>query len=112
MPIRGPTCSLSRPRLRRRRSAGSLGPFSKPCLLNKAHSAHDLSLKTLEEMGYAIVIFPSATLLGAIEGSFRMCKSLLEEGKQMPVKDLPGGAGGLNQFFGLERYQELERKFS
>jgi 2-methylisocitrate lyase-like PEP mutase family enzyme len=85
--------------------------FSKPCLLNKAHSAHDLSLKTLEEMGYAIVIFPSATLLGAIEGSFRMCKSLLEEGKQMPVKDLPGGAGGLNQFFGLERYRELERKF-
>jgi len=86
--------------------------FSKPCLLNKAHSAHDLSLKTLEEMGYAIVIFPSATLLGAIEGSFRMCKSLLEEGKQMPVKDLPGGPGGLNQFFGLERYRELERKFS
>jgi 2-methylisocitrate lyase-like PEP mutase family enzyme len=86
--------------------------FSKPCLLNKAHSAHDLSLKTLEEMGYAIVIFPSATLLGAIEGSFRMCKSLLEEGKQMPVKDLPGGPGGLNQFLGLARYRELERKFS
>jgi len=86
--------------------------FSKPCLLNKAHSAHGLSLKTLEEMGYAIVIFPSATLLGAIEGSFRMCKSLLEEGKQMPVTDLPGGAGGLNQFLGLERYRELEKKFS
>ena len=86
--------------------------FSKPCLLNKAHSAPDLSLKTLEEMGYAIVIFPSATLLGALEGSFRMCKSLLEEGKQMPVKDLPGGPGELNQFFGLARYQELERKFS
>jgi 2-methylisocitrate lyase-like PEP mutase family enzyme len=86
--------------------------FSKPCLLNKAHSARDIGLKELEGMGYAIVIFPTVTLLGAIEGSFRMCKSLMEEGRQKPVKDLPFGPEDLNQLFGLARYRELEKKFS
>lgn len=86
--------------------------FSLPCLLNKSHSGQDIGLKVLEEMGYAVVIFPSLSLLGAIEGSYRMCKLLMEEGVQQPVKDMPFGPGKLNQFLGLDKYRELEGKLT
>ena len=84
--------------------------FSHPCLLNKSHSGKDIPLKVLEEMGYGIVIFPSVCLFGAIEGSYRMCKALMEEGVQHPVKEMPFGPGKLSQFLGLDRYRELEGK--
>jgi 2,3-dimethylmalate lyase len=84
--------------------------FSIPCLLNKSHSGQDIALKVLEEMGYSIVIFPSVSLFGAIEGSYRMCKSLMEEGVQRPVKDMPFGPGKLGQFLDLDKYRELEGK--
>jgi 2,3-dimethylmalate lyase len=80
--------------------------FSKPCLLNKSHSAKDMGLKTIEEMGYRLVIFPSVALWGAIEGAFRAYMSLMKDGTVQEVKGLPFGKDGLGPFLGLDRFMK------
>jgi 2-methylisocitrate lyase-like PEP mutase family enzyme len=80
--------------------------FSKPCLLNKSHSAKGMGLKTIEEIGYRLVIFPSVALWGAIEGSLRACMSLMKDGTPQEARDLPFGKDGLGPFLGIDRFMK------
>jgi 2-methylisocitrate lyase-like PEP mutase family enzyme len=85
--------------------------LGKPCLLNMAFGKEPLSLKTVEEMGYAIVIYPTVALVGAVEGAFRMCTSLMEGAQQPQPADLELTFDQLNKICKLAKFQELERKF-
>lgn len=86
--------------------------FSKPCVINMSFGGLDLGFKDLEEMGYAIALYPVATMIGAIEGSFAMCKSLLEEGKQKGPQDILFPFDQFYQLLGLDKFKELENRFS
>lgn len=85
--------------------------LSKPCLYNMAIPNEDIEIKGLEEMGYAIALVPTMTLHAAIGGCFKMCKSLLEEGKYRGSEDMPFSFEQLNEFLGLDKFGRLERKF-
>jgi 2-methylisocitrate lyase-like PEP mutase family enzyme len=84
--------------------------FSKPCLINMAFLWQKRNLKELEEMGYAIAIYPVVTLQGAIDGAFRMCKALSEKGRPLEVVNTDFEFDQLNKLLGLDRYKELENK--
>jgi methylisocitrate lyase len=87
--------------------------FSRPCLINMAFvNQNDVDVRTLKRWGYAIAIYPIVALLGAIAGCFRMFNSLKTTGKQGNWRDIPFDFDELNQFFGLDKFKKLERKFS
>jgi methylisocitrate lyase len=85
--------------------------ITKPCLYNVAHPNEDIEIKDLEEMGYAIALVPTMTLHAAIGGCFKMCKSLLEEGKYRGSEDMPFSFEQLNEFLGLDNFGQIEKKF-
>jgi 2-methylisocitrate lyase-like PEP mutase family enzyme len=84
--------------------------FEKPCLMNMALGVPGIDQKTLEEMGYAVVIYPLVTMVGAIEGAMQMCTALLEEGRQPKTSGLTSSLEQLSRFLGLDKIEELERK--
>lgn len=83
-----------------------------PCLYNMALPNKDISIKDLEKMGYAIVIYPIMTLHAAIGGCFEVCNVLREEGIYRGSKDMPFTFDQLNEFLGLDKFGELDRKFA
>ena len=83
-----------------------------PCLYNMALPNDDIKIKDIEDMGYAMVIYPTMTLHAAIGGCLKMCNSLLEEGIYRGSKDMPFSFDQLNEFLGLDKYGELDRKFA
>ena len=64
----------------------------------------------MEEMGYAVAIYPVITLQGAMEGAFRMCRGLSERGRPVELSDIPFGLEEINTLLGLDKYQQLEKK--
>ena len=86
--------------------------FAKPCLINMAFLWQKQDLKEVEAMGYALAIYPVITLQGAIEGAYRMCKALLEQGRPLEQRDAPVDVDRLNALLGLDKYKELEKKIS
>ncbi len=86
--------------------------FSEPCLINMAVPYPGLNLKSLEEIGYRVALYPLVTLLGALEGSIRMCKSLMEEGRMEDVETWPFDFEALHEFLGIEKYRDIEKRFA
>jgi 2,3-dimethylmalate lyase len=86
--------------------------FSKPCLINMALPHPGLDVKMLGDIGYRIAIYPLVTLVGALDGCIRMCKSLLAQGKMDDIRTWPFDLEALNQFLGIEKYREIERRFA
>jgi 2,3-dimethylmalate lyase len=86
--------------------------FPNPCLINMAFLGQKRSAKEVEDMGYAIAIYPVITLQGAMEGAFRMCRKLSEKGKPIDISDTRFDVEELNKLLGFEKYKELEKKVS
>jgi 2,3-dimethylmalate lyase len=86
--------------------------FPKPCLINMAFLGQKRSAKEVEDMGYAVAIYPVITLQGAMEGAFRMCRKLSEKGKPIDISDTRFDGEELNKLLGFEKYKELEKKVS
>ncbi len=86
--------------------------FSKPCLINMALPRPNLDVKALGEIGYRIALYPLVTLVGALDGCIRMCKSLLAHGKMESIGTWPFDLEALNQFLGIEKYRDIERRFA
>ncbi|MGD0237212.1 MAG: isocitrate lyase/PEP mutase family protein [Syntrophorhabdales bacterium] len=87
------------------------GLFEKPCVMNMAVGIQGVEPKDLAEMGYAIVIYPLVTLIGAIEGAMRMCTALIREGRQAESSGLTSSLEQLSQFLGLDKIKEMEGKY-
>lgn len=85
--------------------------FSKPCLLNLPFPDRDIGVKTAEEWGYRLILYPLVTLLGTIGGSLTMCKTLFEEGR-LGNPNIPFNFIELHQFLGLDKFKQLEKKFA
>ncbi|NMO92883.1 oxaloacetate decarboxylase [Actinomycetospora sp. TBRC 11914] len=75
-------------------------------------------LKTLRELGFALVLYPVSTLLAAASGVRAMLGRLHEEGSPTAaLGDLgaaPGGIGGLDAFtqvVGIEEIRALEERY-
>jgi 2,3-dimethylmalate lyase len=85
--------------------------LNKPCVLNMSFGDRPVGLRKLQEMGYAIVIYPVITLVGAIEGALRMCTCLMTEDQQAQNSNLRSTFDELEKMCGLKKFQELERKF-
>ena len=86
--------------------------FSTPCLINMALPYPGLYFKVLEEIGYHIALYPLATVIGALDGCIRMCKQLLTDGRMEDVEKWPFDLEGLNEFIGIEKYREIEKRFT
>ena len=86
--------------------------LSRPCLINMAFLWQKKDLKEVEEMGYTVAIYPVITLQGAIDGAFRMCKSLSEEGRPQEQHGALFDVDQLNTLLGLDKYKDLEKKVS
>jgi 2,3-dimethylmalate lyase len=86
--------------------------FSKPCLINMALPHPDLDVKALGEIGYRVALYPLVTLVGALDGCIRMCKSLLANGKMEDIGTWPFDLEGLNHFLGIENYRDIEERFA
>lgn len=84
----------------------------KPCLINMVFGHDEYDLASLSDMGYALAIYPGIALLGALEGMHRMCINLRENGRSVPPKEGPFDFDELNRFLGMEKYRELERKYT
>jgi len=63
-------------------------------------------------MGYAVVIYPAITLLGMIGGCVQIMKQLEENGTMVIPKEFTFDFAQLNNFLGLEKYKNLEQKYS
>ncbi|MGD0623667.1 MAG: isocitrate lyase/PEP mutase family protein [Thermodesulfobacteriota bacterium] len=85
--------------------------LSKPCLLNVPFPIQDISVKAIEEMGYRIALYPLVTLIGTIGGCLKMCKTLFEEGR-LENAGMPFSFRELHQFLGLDKFRDLEQKFT
>lgn len=86
--------------------------FSKPCLLNIPFVNQDIGAKAIEEMGYKIALYPLAALIATIGGCLKMYKSVLENGRLENVDTPFNYLKELHQFLGLDKFRELEEKFS
>jgi 2-methylisocitrate lyase-like PEP mutase family enzyme len=62
-------------------------------------------------MGYRIALYPLVTLIGTIGGCLKMCKSLFEEGR-LENAGIPFNFKELHEFLGLEKFRELEQRYS
>jgi len=86
--------------------------ISRPCLLNMALPNQKLKNEDIENMGYSLVLYPAITLLGTIGGCIQMMKQLNENGNMQLPAEVDFDFAHLNDFLGLEKYRNLEQKFS
>ncbi|MBI2304090.1 MAG: isocitrate lyase/PEP mutase family protein [Chloroflexi bacterium] len=83
-----------------------------PCLANmvKEGKSPPLTVRQLEEMGYRIVIFAGDIQRAAIYGMREVLKELKEKGSNMEFTAMAGFQDRAH-IVGLDRVQELERRF-
>jgi len=86
--------------------------ISSPCLLNMALPNQNLKNEDIKAMGYAVVIYPAITLLGMIGGCVQIMKQLEEKGNMVVPSEFNFDFAQLNNFLGLEKYKNLEQKYS
>jgi len=81
-----------------------------PAIVNTTETGRTplLSVEELEQLGFAIVIFPSNqlwTLAGAYEA---LCRAVLDTGSTAPVRERMMPFAEVNELLGLPAYQALE----
>jgi 2-methylisocitrate lyase-like PEP mutase family enzyme len=86
--------------------------FSKPCVLNMGFHLYNLDVKALQDMGYAMVLYPGLLLIGVIGGCLKNSRALQEERKYLNPQDLPFTFEEFNQFLGLDTFRKLEGQYS
>ena len=85
--------------------------FAVPCLINIAPRTPLLSIDKLEEMGYAIAIFPGICLASTIKANLESLRQLKETGQARDFGDFIASFMEFNQFIGVPEYNELEEKY-
>jgi len=85
--------------------------FDVPCLINIAPRTPVLSKKELEEMGFAIAIYPGICLMVSIQANLDSLKQFKETGTPPDFGDFLASFMEFNQFIGLPYYNELEQKY-
>jgi 2-methylisocitrate lyase-like PEP mutase family enzyme len=86
--------------------------FSVPCLINIAPRTPLLTTERLEQMGYAIAIYPGICLAATIRANLQELKRLKETGRPPDFGDFLASFMEFNQFIGVPRYNEIEQKYS
>ena len=85
--------------------------FDVPCLINMAPRTPALPVETLENMGFAIAIFPAVCLAATIQANLDSLKELKESGQPRNFGDFLAAFMEFNQFIGVPKYTELEEKY-
>ena len=86
-----------------------LSPY--PILLNLSPRTPNFSREEIKNMGYAIAIYPGVCLAAAITGCMAEVRKLKETGKQREFTDVVQSFLDLNNFLGVNYYNELEQKY-
>ena len=85
--------------------------FDVPCLINIAPRTPVLPFETLDQMGYAIAIFPGVCLAATIRANLDSLKELKETGRPADFGDFLAAFMEFNQFIGVRKYTDLEEKY-
>lgn len=85
--------------------------FDVPCLINIAPRTPVLPMKELEEMGYAIAIYPGICLMASIQATLDSLRQFRETGRPADFGDFLASFMEFNQFIGLPEYNELGDKY-
>jgi 2-methylisocitrate lyase-like PEP mutase family enzyme len=86
--------------------------FEVPCLINIAPRTPLLSVERLEQMGYAIAIYPGICLAATIRANLEELRRMKESGKPPDFGDFLASFLEFNQFIGVSHYNEIEQKYS
>jgi carboxyvinyl-carboxyphosphonate phosphorylmutase len=86
--------------------------FDVPCLINIAPRTPVLPAEKLQEMGYAIAIYPGLCLMATIRVNLDSLKQFKESGTPPDFGEFLGAFMEFNEFIGLAGYNELEQKYS
>jgi 2-methylisocitrate lyase-like PEP mutase family enzyme len=86
--------------------------FSIPCLINMAPRTPTVPVKRLNQMGYAIALFPAVCLAATIRANLDALQRLKENGEPIDFGDFLSAFMQFNEFIGVPRYSELEQKYS
>lgn len=84
---------------------------SKPLLLNLAPRTPNFSAQEIQDMGYAVALYPGVCIAGVITGCIEEVRRLKETGKQRNFEDFIQSFVEMNNFLGLQYYSDLERKY-
>jgi 2-methylisocitrate lyase-like PEP mutase family enzyme len=85
--------------------------FDVPCLLNIAPRTPVLPVSELEEMGYAIAIFPGLCLATTLRANMESLQEFKESGRVPEFGDFIGSFMQFNEFIGVPKYNELEERY-
>jgi len=85
--------------------------FDVPCLINIAPRTPVLPTDVLEEMGFAIAIYPGMCLMATIQANLDSLKQFKETGRPKEFSDFLASFMEFNQFIGLAKYNELQQKY-
>ena len=85
--------------------------FSIPCLINIAPRTPVLPAAELEEMGFAIAIYPGMCLMATIQANLDSLKQFKETGTPKGFDEFLASFVEFNQFIGLAEFNELEKKY-
>ncbi len=83
----------------------------RPTLLNLAPRTPNFSREEIENMGYAVAIYPGVCLAAVISACTEEVKRLKETGKSRDWGDSLQSFLDLNNFLGVNYYNELEQKY-
>lgn len=86
--------------------------FPVPCLINMAPRTPSLPVKQLEQMGYAIALFPAVCLAATIQANMEALQRLKENGQPTDFGDFLAAFMQFNEFIGVPRYSEFEQKYT
>nr|MBD3197672.1 carboxyvinyl-carboxyphosphonate phosphorylmutase [Candidatus Lokiarchaeota archaeon]MBD3202066.1 carboxyvinyl-carboxyphosphonate phosphorylmutase [Candidatus Lokiarchaeota archaeon] len=81
-------------------------------LLNMSPKTPRVSFEDLEKFGYSIAIYPGICLAASILACMEDLELLKNSGKQRDFSDIIKSFSQLNQFLGLKKYLDLEKKYS
>ena len=85
--------------------------FDVPCLLNISPRTPLLPVSELEEMGYAIAIFPGLCLAATLQANIESLQKFKETGRAPEFGDFLGSFLQFNEFIGVPKYNDLEEKY-
>lgn len=85
--------------------------FEVPSLINMAPRTPNRSVAELEEMGYAIAIYPGICLLATVNANLAALKEFKETGRGRELGELLPAFLEFNDFLGVSRYAELESRY-
>jgi 2-methylisocitrate lyase-like PEP mutase family enzyme len=85
--------------------------FDAPCLINMAPRTPNCPVEELEEMGYAVAIYPGICLFATVKANMETLKEFKETGRGRDLGDLLPAFLEFNEFLGTAHYDEIESRY-